>query len=186
MGLTSALNKFEHRYAWSLLGFVLAAIFGGITIYTEFLRDNRPDLRFEIISDTSVLDLREPLGDLQIIYWGIDIKKAKQALRVMVVRVRNIGLQDILRGHYDDRSPFGFSIRHGTLLRVEMLSASNNYLRTTVDAKVRDPTSAVFNPVIIESQEWFILKSLVLHSDADTPVLEPFGKIAGVRDISDY
>jgi hypothetical protein len=184
MGIGSALNKLERRYAWSFIGFVLAAIFGAVTIYIEFVRDNRPNLRFEIVSDTSVLDVREPLGDLQIIYSGVDIQKSRQALRVMVVRVHNAGLEDILRGHYDERSPFGFVVQDGSLLRVELLTASNPYLQANVGAKPLDATSAVFNPVIIESQESFTFKCLILHSDSLAPSVRPLGKIAGVRQIT--
>ncbi len=96
MGLAAVLNNLDKRYAWSLLGFVLAILFGALTVYTEFLRDRRPELRFEVLSDASVLDVREKLGNLEILYDGVDIQKAKKSLRVIVVRIINLGPDDIL------------------------------------------------------------------------------------------
>lgn len=74
MSLASALDRLDKKYAWSLLGFVLAVIFGALSIYTEFIRDRRPQLRFEIISEENVSlagainkfarsDLRKQLDD---------------------------------------------------------------------------------------------------------------------------
>ena len=87
MRLIDAINKLDKRYGWSLLGFVLAAIFGATSVYTEFLRDHRAQVRFEVISDASVLDVREQLGNLEIIYEGRDIQKARQSLRILVARI---------------------------------------------------------------------------------------------------
>lgn len=181
MNIIEALNRLDKRYAWSLLGFVLAMIFGGLSLYTEFLRDRRPQLEFEVISDASVFDVREKLGDLEIIYGGIDIQKAKKSLRVVVVRVTNKGPEDILKTHYDDTSRFGFRVLNGTLLRAEVLSTSNRYLDNTLKIDVNVPYTAHFSPVILEAKESFTIKSLVLHDAGVRPELEPIGKIAGVK-----
>ena len=89
MSLRDFLNTIDQRYAWSLLSVILALLFGGLAIYLGFFRDRKPELRFEIVSNTSVLDVREDLGKLEILYDGLDIKKSKQSLRVVVVRVDN-------------------------------------------------------------------------------------------------
>jgi hypothetical protein len=183
MNIIDAINRWDKRYAWSLLGFVLAVIFGAVSLYTEFVRDRRPQLRFELISDASVLDVREQLGNLEIIYDGRDIKKAKQSLRVVVIRITNTGADDILIGSYDQRSPLGFRVSSGNLLRTEILSTSNAYLGQTLRIDQTAPDTALFAPVIIESNEWFTVKSLMLHSDGSLPTFQPVGKIAGVRDI---
>ena len=169
---------------WSLLGVVLAIVFGGLTVYAEFIRDRRPDLKFEVVSNTSVLDVREELGKLEIFYDGLDIMKSKQSLRVVVVRVVNPGETDILMGHYDERVPLGFTVSNGELLRVELLEASNGYLMSNMRVLFTDDLQSVFAPVIIESKEFFTFKALILHSQGEPPVLSPQGKIAGIRTIS--
>lgn len=183
MSIIDTINKLDKRYGWSLLGFLLAAIFGGISFYTEFIRDHRAQLRFEVISDASVLDVREQLGNLEIIYDGRDIKKAKQSLRVVIVRITNVGAADVLIGHYDQHSPLGFTVTGGNLLRAEILSASNQYLLQTLHIDTEVINNARFSPVIMESNEWFTVKSLIIHAEGVKPTLQAMGKIAGVREI---
>lgn len=183
MSFVAALNRIDKRYAWSLLGFVLAVAFGGLSLYTEFVRDRRPRLRFEIISDASVLDVREKLGNLEIIYDGVDIQKAQRSLRVVVVRVANEGPDDILKGHFDEKTPLGFRVLKGTLLRTELLSSSNTYLRQALRINMQAPNTASFDPIILEANEWFTVKSLILHADGSHPQIESIGKVAGVRQI---
>ena len=179
MDLRNSLNIIDKR--WSLLGVILALLFGGLAIYSEFFRDRKPELRFEIVSNTSVLDVREDLGKLEIFYDGLDIKKSKQALRVVVVRVVNSGETAILMGHYDKREPLGFTFSTGKLLRVELLEASSRYLISNLRVSLTDSLLCVFEPVILESKEYFMFKALILHTQGWTPILSPQGKIAGIR-----
>lgn len=183
MALRDFLNSINKKYAWSLLGVVLALLFGGITVYSEFIRDRKPKLRFEIVSNAGVLDVREELGKLEILYDGIDIKKSKQSLRVVVVRVVNFGELDILIDHYDERVPLGFLVSNGELLRVEPLEASNRYLSSNLHVSVTDSVRGVFEPIILESKEFFAFKALILHDQGTPPTLSPQGKIAGIRTI---
>ena len=184
MGLRDFLNSINKRFAWSLLGVVLALLFGGITVYSEFIRDRKPKLRFEVVSNTGVLDVREELGKLEILYDGIDIKNSKQSLRVVVVRVVNFGESDILIDHYDERVPLGFLVSNGELLRVEPLEASNRYLSSNLHVSVTDSVRGVFEPIILESKEFFAFKALILHDQGTPPTLSPQGKIAGIRTIN--
>ena len=151
MGLRDSLNTIDKR--WSLLGVILAVLFGGLTVYSEFVRNRKPELRFEVVSNTSVLDVREELGKLEILYDGLDIKKSKQSLRVVVVRVVNPSETDILMDHYDERVPLGFTVSNGELLRVELLEASNQYLMSNLRVSSPDSLRGVFVPVILESKE---------------------------------
>ena len=182
MGLRDSLNTTDKR--WSLLSVILAALFGGLAIYSEFFRDHKPELRFEIVSNTSVLNVREDLGKLEILYDGLDIKKSKQSLRVVVVRVDNPGETAILMGHYDKREPLGFTFSTGKLLRVELLEASSRYLMSNLRVSLTDSLLGVFEPVILESKDYFMFKALILHAQGWTPILSPLGQIAGIRTIS--
>ena len=182
-GLTRFSEFHQQKYAWSLFGVVLAVLFGGLTVYSEFVRDRRAKLRFEVVSNTGVLDVREELSKLEILYDGIDIVKFKQSLRVVVVRVVNFGESDILIDHYDKSVPLGFLVSKGELLRVEPLEASNRYLSSNLHVSVTDSVRGVFEPIILESKEFFAFKALILHEQGTPPTLSPQGKIAGIRTI---
>lgn len=183
MALRDFLNSINKKYAWSLFGVVLAVLFGGLTVYSEFVKDRKAKLRFEVVSNTGVLDVREELGKLEILYDGIDIVKSKQSLRVVVVRVVNFGESDILIDHYDERVPLSFLVSNGELLRVEPLEASNRYLSSNLHVSVADSVRGVFEPIILESKEFFAFKALILHEQGTPPTLSPQGKIAGIRTI---
>jgi hypothetical protein len=178
----AALNRLEKRYAWSFSGFVLAAAFGALTIYTEFIRVQKPVVQMDVLSDAAVLSVQEPLTDLQVVYEGTDIRKTKQTLRVIVFKVSNTGT-DVLRGYYDESVPFGFKVDTGTLLRAEVLDSSNQYLRNELHVALASPNRGTLTPVILESGEWFTIKTLVIHPEEARPVLRASGKIAGVREI---
>lgn len=183
MNIGEALLKVDKKYAWSLLGFFLAVIFGGVSIYTEFFRQIHPDLRFEIVSDASVLDVHEDVQKLEILYDGTDIAKTKQSLRVMVLRVINLGPSDILKNHYDDKSPLGYVVNGAKLLRAEILSTSSPYLTASVKVQQQPSGANVFDPMILEAGEWFTVKLLLLHSNDAKPSIQPIGKVAGVRSL---
>lgn len=183
MSISTYINQLDKRYAWSLLGFLLAVIFGALSIYTEFIRDNHPQLKFEIVSDASVLDVREKLGNLEIMYDGVDIQKSEQSLRVIVFRIVNEGAADILKGHFDEKIPLGFHVLHGSLVRAEIISSSNSYLKESLNLRPHEGNSVAIDPVILESNESFMVKLLILHPVGSRPVVEPIGKIAGVRKI---
>ena len=171
-------------FAWSLLGFVLAFFFGVIAIYAEFLRDERPAIQFEILSDSSVLDVREDVSDLEIIYAGNDLRKSGQSLRVLVVRVSNTGSNDILNSFYDSSAPLGLSVDNGELVSVELENASEEYLRTQLSPRLRGQSEIVFAPVILGKSAYFSLRILVIHSESLLPRVSPIGKVARVSSIS--
>jgi hypothetical protein len=52
---------------------VLALLFGGITIQREFFSDSGPRLRYDILTSTPVLDVREDVSKLSVLFDGVDI-----------------------------------------------------------------------------------------------------------------
>lgn len=86
MSIISNIAAIDRKFAWSFFGFVLAVFFGGITIYNEFIRNPNPSLSVQILSDTNVLDVRENVPELKIVYGDVDIKSLSQTLSVVVFR----------------------------------------------------------------------------------------------------
>ena len=178
------LKSIISRLEWSLFGFMLAGVFGAITVYSEFFRDDRPSIQFEIISNSSVLDVREEIADLEIIHAGTDLRGSGQSLRVLVVRVANIGAEDILNSYYDSDAPLGFSVENGELISAEVQSASEAYLETQVQISIRDLSQVIFSPVILGSNSYFSVRVLVIHTESMLPRITPMGRVARVRSVS--
>ena len=185
MGLRDFLNTIKDKDNWSFWSFILALLallLGGLTIYLE-LRDRKPELRFEVVSNTSVLDVREELDKLKILYDGRDIKKSKQSLRVVVVRVVNPSDINIRLGDYDEKAPLGLAVSNGVLLGVELLKAGDEYLDSNLSVSRTDSLCWIFEPVILDGKASFTLEALILHAQDTPPKLRPQGKIAGITTI---
>jgi hypothetical protein len=186
-------RELDKVFAWSFAGFLLAIIFGAITIYLGFIQERKPNLKLDVISNTSVLDIHERLGKLAILYGGNNIKENGQSLRVITIRVINDGQQDILKGHYDESDPLGFTVLDGTIIETpELLYASNDYLERNIriiseiepgKTTLNSSAKVSFSNLIIEQGEFFVLKVLVLHGEQQSPDIKPGGKIAGVKTI---
>lgn len=183
MGITAKLAQIDKKFSWSFLGFILAALFGGIAVYTEFIRDTSPAVSYEILSNTKILDVKEDVTGLSIIYNNEDIRKVRKTLSVLIVRVSNEGRSPILKTYYDNASPLGLSISSGEIITAEVISATTDYLRQNAGITVRDPSNVVFSQMIIEPNESFTTKLLILNPEESALTIFPKGKIAGVKKL---
>jgi hypothetical protein len=183
MGLIAKVVQIDKKFGWSFLGFVLAALFGGIAIYTEFIRDTSPVVKYEILSNTKILDVKEDVSGLSIIYNAEDIRKARKTLSVLIVRIGNEGRSPILKTYYDSASPLGLSINSGEVIKAEVITATTDYLRQNAGIHVRDPFNVEFSQIIIEPNESFTAKFLILNPEQSTLTIFPKGKIAGVKKL---
>ncbi|QSX37860.1 hypothetical protein [Shewanella sedimentimangrovi] len=183
MGVISSFNSLDKRFAWSFLGFMLAAIFGGISIYTEFFRVNTPSVVVEVISDANVLDVKEEISELKVFYGDVDIKSLNQTLSVLFLRIKNDGGAPILNGYYDKNYPFNIILKEGKFLKVEQLGATNDYLRTAAQPKINTDKTISLPDVILEPSEGYTIKILALHSSGHGIKIDVVGKIAGTKKI---
>ena len=167
--------------AESFLGFILAAFFGTIAVYTEFIRDKSPAVKYEILSNTKILDVKEDVTGLSIIYNNEDIRKGRKTLTVLIVKISNEGRSPILKTYYDSASPLGSSISSGEIITAEVISATTDYLRQNAGISVRDHANIQFSQMIIEPNESFTTKLLILNPEQSALTIFPKGKIAGVK-----
>lgn len=184
MTLLGALRRIEGTFAWSFSGFVLAAVFGALAIYTEFFRSRSPHITYDVLSNTPVLTTHEDVPALRILYKDIDTRQTRQIVSVVSVRVLNDGESDILKTFYEDRDPLGLSVTSGQILEPRVSSASNDYLRANAQCTLIGTNALVLTPVILEPGESFVLRLLILHPDGTAPDVTPRGKVAGVRRIA--
>lgn len=178
------MREMDQRFSWSFLGFMVATLLGAVTMYIEFYKENKPDINFIITANTSVLDIREILGSLDVFYQGESLSKNKKDLRLITFEVINQGNTAILSNFYDPNDPVGFSVVDGKIADEPVLiDASNDYLKNKLVIEKRTESSVLFSNVILEPSEFFKIKILVLHEIAKKPTIKPFGKVAGVSNI---
>ncbi|ATC95053.1 hypothetical protein [Pseudoalteromonas tunicata] len=183
MTVISSFNNLDKRFAWSFLGFMLAAILGSLTIYTEFFRVDNPELIVEVLNDTNVLDVKEDMNELKVFYGDVDIKSLNQTLSVVFLRIKNDGGAPILKGYYDDKYPLNLTIKDGKFLKSEQVSSTNDYLKSSALPIIDTERSILLPGIILEHGESYTIKVLALHSAGSDVELNVLGKIAGVREI---
>lgn len=184
MSLLKSLREMDQRFSWSFLGFMVAIIIGSVTLYIEFIKENKPDLNYIITSNTSVLDIRENLGSLDVLYQGDSLSKNRKDLRLITFEVINQGDTAILSNFYDSNDPVGFSVIDGKIAdEPTLIEASNSYLENKLAIEKVSETSVVFSNVILEPNASFKIKILVLHDLSKKPTIKAFGKVAGVDNI---
>lgn len=190
MTLMEKIKGMDQRFSWSFFSFLLAVIFGVISVYLGFIKVDRPDLNFIIKSNFSVLDIKEKVGQLDVFYEGESLNKKGEDLRVITFDVVNQGSSPLLPGYYDQNSPVGFEITNGVIADAPVLVlAANDYIKENLVMVKVGESKVVFSNIIIEPGESFSIKVLILHDADKSPGIIPVGKVAGVSKIdliSDY
>jgi hypothetical protein len=160
-----------------LLGFL--AWIGLALPVVQMLQNSSPLLTYEILNNSNVLEIKEPLGKLVVLYDGKRLRDTHQSLRTITVRVQNTGGNSIKIGDYDERLPVGLSILHGEIIEIPKLSGSNEYLNSIVQKTALSNSSLSFPTAILAPKDYFQVSMMILASDDELPVVVPKGVIAG-------
>jgi len=152
------------------------------SIYALLSIQKKTDLAIDIISNINVLDINANISDLDIVYQSRSLKKEKQELKLILIRIKNIGDENILKTHFDEEVPFGLKVEHGTILESpEIIQTSNSYLSESLKIKIDSMGGVYLSPVIIDKSAFFVLKLLLLCSETESPNIKVIGKIAGIN-----
>ncbi|MHC1732689.1 MAG: hypothetical protein AB9888_11780 [Bacteroidales bacterium] len=184
MTIDEKFLKIEKKYAWSFFGVLLALIFGFITIYSVFFIDKSPRIDYIIETSNKVLALNADVKKLDIFYNGENIKEEHKNLTIITLKVVNSSSTNILNSYYDGRNPLGLVIQKAEIVEnPELIAASNDYLKDNISLKYDTLSKVIFSNVIIEGNDYFIIKFLLLTKDNQKFVIQPIGKVAGVKQI---
>jgi hypothetical protein len=112
---------------------ILSLFFG---FYTYF-HERKPNLLFEIISESNVLDLHKPLENLTIYLNNENINKKNLNLRILTLQVSNNGELDILQPQYDQNVKWGININNGKIINsVRILNSNSEYLKANISPTI--------------------------------------------------
>lgn len=184
MTIMNTLKTMDQKFSWSFFGFILAVILGALSIYLSFFKNNNPDISYVITTNSSVLDIKEEIGNLDVLYQGNSLSKERKDLRIITFKVVNTGDSSVIPSLYDPTDPLGFNVVNGDIAeKPSLISASNKYLEEKL-LITQNKNSVLFSNVILENNEYFEIKLLVLHPVGTKPEIQSVGKIAGVHAIN--
>jgi hypothetical protein len=135
------LRDLDRKFSWSFFGFLLAVLFGTLTIYDRFIADKNPRLYFDVLTSTAVLDIKENLPNLEILFDGLNIREQNLSLRVFSIKVVNDSTKDILKGDYDPEDPIGFHLEGGKIIRADIAGTSPEPRNPNTVSRAPNPQS---------------------------------------------
>lgn len=173
------LESYTSKIFITLLG-IIGTI---ITIYA-FIQEKKVEIRYEVIGNTNVLDFNADISKLEVMYDSTNLKQTKENLRIYTIKIVNNGSQNLLKEFYDDNELLGVKINSGKIIeKPQIIETSNDYLKRNLKfVNIKDMQFS-FSKVILETNEYFTIKILVLHSKNNIPKLSSLGKIAGQKNI---
>ena len=187
MPISEQLKSIESKFPWSFSGFLLAIIFGILSVYLGFYKNDSPQLNYLITSSSGVLDIKEKLGNLDVLYKGKSLSSTNQDLQVITFKVINQGNATITNDSYDPELPIGFVLDNGLLAEEpQIINTSNKYIEKKLSLSIEGDKKVTFSNVIIEPEEFFEIKVLILYEIGKKPSFMSIGKVADVAEIGVY
>jgi len=194
--LFGIFRTWETRFALTFVSLIVTLMLWG---YDHF-KEHNPRLKMEVLSRANVIDLKEQVSDLDVIYKGASLRSNNQTLAVVTLKISNDGGASIPINAYDPSVPVGVEIStkdvssnlssnlnvpfslsvEPAITKAEVILASRNYFLKNVNVR-HTPTNAIFNPVIIQAGDWFEVKLLVLHGEGKDFDMFALGEISGVK-----
>lgn len=166
---------------WSLLGVIIALIFGSFTVYVE-MREKKPMVIYEVVSESNVLDIHKPIKDLSISFRGENIQQLRQNLRIFTINVKNTGNKNIVQNDYDLHIPWGLNFKNAKLIeQPKIIDSNSEYIKDNLKPQILMNNIVEFSKIIFEHGKYFIIEIQVLHPINKNPEFAPIGKIAGVE-----
>ena len=169
-----------NRYVQATAG-LLGLLIGFYSIYLTFNYSKKTDISYQLVSDSYVIEIKEKLSKLDVLYDGKSIKENGQSIRVLLFKVINSGENTIKIIDYDESAPLGYSIRHGEILELPRIYGNKGYITQKVHPKLLSTTSVAFSPIILEPNDYFNVTTLVMADDATPLTIIPNGVIAGLE-----
>lgn len=165
--------------AWSFIGVLLAVSF----FYWQEYR-NPFIFKIEVVDEFNLVEVREQISDLKILYKNEDIIESKKEIKVIRVQIKNEG-DTILQGYYDQLEPFGLRFINSRVLTSEVITSNSEDLKKKLidDSKHEKSDKyddVVFSKVIFDENDSVTLKITILLDAGEDLTIIPLGKIANV------
>ena len=174
------IKTLDKKFSWSFFGFLLGAIGIIFSIYTIYFHKESPIIEYYELTNTDVLDIRENLTKLDIVYDSVSIKNNHQSLRIITLKIANNGNEALGPQHYDEDYPLGLTITRGTIVESpQIINTSNDYIAKKLRIEQKSQKEISFSKVIINQGEFFTLKLLLLTKENVMPQVIPSGYITG-------
>ncbi len=182
MKLWKKIKNLDNKFSWSFWSFIIGILGLGSAIYTTFIYKENPSIKFEILTNTSVLDLKENLSKLDIIYSGEKIRNFDQELRITTIKIINTGNVHILKESFDENDIWGFEISNSKIIeKPQIINSSSDYITKNLTIRTDTLNKVFLSSIMFDRKDFFVIKILSITEIESTSSIQTFGKVAGIK-----
>ena len=161
----------------------LAGLLSGLVLGVYGLvAERQGQLKVSLVSISSVFDLHQPVGGLDVSYEGKSLRSANKALWSLSLVISNNGNAGLRRSDFDERLPFSVEILGGEVVDKPTMASAIEYLKDGVRFNATR-SALMFEPFILDPADSFQISLVVLSDQGVRPTIKTRGKIAGLRQI---
>ncbi|MCS0301046.1 hypothetical protein ND924_00120 [Vibrio diabolicus] len=179
------LLKHEKKLPYSFVGTIIGLAGFIAAIYFSMFYEKAPKMDIEIMSQFSALDIKESVDSLDVIYNSNSLNAQGMSLSVIELKIVNSGTAPILRSYYDPESKAGFKVNRGVIPEPPIVETSKtSYAHNEISLEKADQNTIFLPHIIMNPQDFYTIKLIVLHDSKKKPTVQSFGVIAGFPKIS--
>ncbi|MFP4026065.1 MAG: hypothetical protein ACLFVR_16205 [Thiohalospira sp.] len=172
------INKIDRRFS---IGLILGLIFGLLSVYVDFFRSSDPELSFNVLSNATVFDIKENIGELDVLYDSTSLTKQGKTISLITIKISNSGNGSILKEYFDSISPIRLYIDSAKIVQnPQLIETNEDYLNKSVSFSRISDNGFILNPFIFDRGKYFVIKFLAIHKQGFTPTIKADGKIAKI------
>jgi hypothetical protein len=160
---------------------ILAIVGFAIGIY-GLLVEHEAELRISGISLSTVFDIHQAVGGLEVSYAGENLRTSKKTLWSATLTMQNTGKASIRKGDFDELAPVGLLITNGEIVDKPTSNGSNEYINKNIRI-LATKNELTISPIILEPNDFVRMNFLILGPEGAPPSIAAKGKIAGIRAI---
>lgn len=174
------IKKVDKKFS---IGLIVGLVFGLLSVYVDFFKSSDPELAFNILSNATVFDIKEDIGELDVLYDSTSLTKQGKTISLITVKVTNTGNESILREHFDSIAPLRIYIDGSKIVHnPQIIETNESYLNKSVSFSRISDNEFTINPFIFDKEKYFVVKLLAIHQQGFTPILKADGKIAKIEN----
>jgi hypothetical protein len=178
------IKSLDKTFCWSLVGVIIGLIGLGLGYYFYHASYRAPDLVYEILSSTNIIDIQVDTPKLDISYGGKRLTDSGNILKVISVRIINTGNDSLRKSDYVDEKPLGIAVTAGEIIETpEIIDTSNDYIREALKPRLVDKTKVAFSPVLFHASDFVAIKLLVVHKSSDNVNIVSDGLLANIKEV---
>ncbi len=176
---------------WSFLGVLLTV---GFFYWSE--SHSRYNLKISVEDEFDLIEVREEIEDLQILYKREDILTSKKQIKVLTLSIRNDG-KTILQQDYDQAQVFGISFVNALILSADVVLSNSPYLLSGIREEIKSqvkstlgsaahssPNILLLPKLIFDKGKFVTLKIYLLQQTIEQPLdVAVVGKIANIHEM---